>query len=270
MNIKCCNVTAKYPINIKQHIYNLKNHLRQHPAVYQDAYPLFDFSCNFKQGVSIILGPNSSGKSTLLRILAGILQPVSGAVYLDEQKISHSDYRHLISYLPQVFDLYPNFTAYEMLEYISLLKGIKHYPSPAVSIKRALLAVNLLNAADQKIKTYSRGMLERLGIAQALLNDTPVVILDEPTASLDPEEKDNFHHLVRKLGQTRSILFSSSILADIICADTAVILKNGRCCFYGTPSDLAAYGTSEKINEPEHFNISLQKGYQLVLKQVNN
>ena len=271
MNIKCSNITAKYPTNIKQQLYNLKDCLKNQPASHKNCYPLFDVSCTFNKGVNIILGSNSSGKSTLLRLLAGILRPAAGTIRFNGQIITDKELRQLISYLPQTFDLYPDFTAYEMLEYIAILKGSNHSYNRANSIKQVLLATNLLPAAQQKVKTYSRGMKQRLGIAQALLNHTSILILDEPTASLDPEERNKFRRLMATLGQSRLILFSSSILTDIVCANTTVILHHGECRFTGTPAALAAYGKQAavtEINEQKAFTSNLQRGYQAVLSGV--
>jgi ABC-type multidrug transport system ATPase subunit len=156
-----------------------------------------------------------------------------------------------------------------MLEYIAVLKGSKH--DRENSIKQVLLATNLLTTARQKIKTYSKGMKQRLGIAQALLNPTSILILDEPTASLDPEERNKFRRLMATLGQSRLVLLSSSILTDIVCANTAVILHHGRCRFTGTPAALATYGKQTavtEINEQEAFTSSLQRGYRAVLSRV--
>lgn len=270
MNIECSKVTAEYHTTAKQQLDSLKNRLKRQPAIRY--YPLFNFSCTFNQGVNLILGSNGSGKSTLLRLLAGILRPAAGIIRFDGQSISPLALRRLISYLPQTFDLYPNFTAYEMLEYIAILKGINPSGNRAGSIKQVLLETNLITVASQKIKTYSRGMNQRLGIAQALLKDTPILILDEPTASLDPEERNNFRRLIAKLGESRLVLFSSSLLTDIVCANSAVILHNGQRCFAGTPAALAAYGKSKavtEINAQDAFIANLQRGYQAIIKRVN-
>jgi ABC-type multidrug transport system ATPase subunit len=272
MIIECENITAEYRSKIKQHLYNLKYYLQKQSIKPRTTHPLFNLSCTFTQGVNILLGPNGAGKSTLISLLAGNLKPCAGAIRFDEHVITPLELRRLISYLPQNFDLYPEFTAYEMLDYISLLKGIATRKCRAQTIEEALAATNLLPNARQKVKTYSRGMKQRLGIAQILLTDTPVILLDEPTAGLDPEERSKFRALIRRLSQVRLVVFSSSILTDIVCADTAVILNEGLCRFTGTPAALSALAKPTiltQINGHSSFTASLTKGYQTVLSQVN-
>lgn len=272
MNIECNNLTAEYRPNIKEQLYKLKNYLHKQSATGKRVYPLFNFSYTFYQGVNIILGSNSAGKSTLLRLLTGNLPPKAGTIRFAGQLISLLELRSLISYLPQTFDLYPEFTAEEMLEYIALLKGITPHGARTSAIEQALSATTLRPAARQKIKTYSRGMKQRLGIAQTLLSNTPILLLDEPTASLDPDERNKFRRLITNLGQSRLVLFSSSILTDIVCADTAVVLHEGHCLFAGTPAALAAHAKPTVLTPmEEHASLtaSLQRGYRAVLSQVN-
>ena len=271
-SIECRKVTAQYPVGMRQRICNLKKHLKQSSGSDQSPYPISDFSHIFKPGLTVIFGPNGSGKSTLLRLLAGLLSPLAGIICFNGRKIDMTERRRLISYLPQIFDFYPDFTAYEMLEYIAVLKGGSNASLSEARMKEILSDMNLSAVAGQKVKTYSRGMKQRLGIAQALLNSTQILLLDEPTAGLDPEERNRFRHLIAQLGEQRLILFSSSALADIVCADEMVILRSGKCCFEGTPSELIALGDYPEAvgaNRQEALMLNLQKGYQKVLNTVN-
>lgn len=268
MIIECENITAEYRPTVSQQLCTLKNYLQKQSARQKITYPLLEFSHTFAQGVNILLGPNSAGKSTLLHLLTGNLVPISGTIRFDGQLISPLELRALISYLPQSFDLYPDFTAYEMLDYIALLKGVTSQSARRCAIEQALLNTNLVPAAKQKIKTYSRGMKQRLGLAQTLLTNTSILLLDEPTASLDPEERNKLRMLITKLSQFRLVVFSSSILSDVICADTAVILDKGHCRFAGTPAALAAHARKAVLTQmKEHtsFTANLQRGYRAVL-----
>lgn len=271
MIIECENITAAYRPKISQILYNFKKYLQKQSTSPKIMFPLYNFSHTFDQGVHILIGPNSAGKSTLLYLLSGILRPASGTIRFDGQRIRPLELRRLISYLPQTFDLYPDFNAYEMLDYIALLKGITSKAHRKCAIEQALFETNLSPAAEQKIKTYSRGMKQRLGIAQTLLNHTPVLLLDEPTASLDPEERNKFRLLLTKLRQDRLVVFSSSLLTDAVCADTAVVLDRGCCRFAGTPASLAAYAKTGLTREENNtsFTANLQKGYRTVLTAVD-
>jgi ABC-type multidrug transport system ATPase subunit len=160
-----------------------------------------------------------------------------------------------------------------MLDYIALLKGITPRVSRICATNEALAVTNLRFAAKRKIRTYSRGMKQRLGIAQTLISKTPVLILDEPTANLDPDERNKFRRLITDLSQNQLVLFSSSILTDIVCADAAVIFHKGCCRFSGTPADLAALAKPAvltPLDEHTSTTVSLQRGYRAVLSQVNN
>ena len=200
------------------------------------------------QGVSLrvplgmfgLLGPNGSGKSTLMRILAGLLEPTSGRVVLDGVDIVAEPQRvwPQLGHLPQAFGFYPNLTGEEMLTHMLRLKGVAA-PRGAPKLCAELLErVNLTAAAKRKVKTYSGGMRQRLGIAQAISGDPVLVIVDEPTAGLDPEERVRFYRLLAELAENRTILLSTHIVEDVamLCPRFAVI-RQGRLLATTTPGE---------------------------------
>ena len=167
-------------------------------------------------GVYGLLGVNGAGKTTLMRMLCTLLPPTSGSITCDGKDIFRmgADYRRLLGYLPQDFGFYPEFTVRDYLLYIASLKGLR----PAVAKKRArdlIFQVGLSKAADKKMKKLSGGMKRRAGIAQAMLNDPKILILDEPTAGLDPNERIRFRNLISELSEERLVLLSTHIVSDV-------------------------------------------------------
>ena len=190
-------------------------------------------SVKLRQGVYGLLGANGAGKTTLMRMLCGILKPTSGTITFDGVDVSEEQYRAVLGYLPQDFGYYPEFTAMDFLLYLAALKGI-----PKVQAKRKanelLALVSLDDVGRKKIKTFSGGMKQRLGIAQALLNDPKLVILDEPTAGLDPKERVRFRNLIETLGKDSIVLLSTHIVSDIEhIADQVLMMKDGQLIFEG-------------------------------------
>ena len=204
---------------------------------------LKDFSLELGNGMFGLLGPNGAGKSTLIKILAGLLEPTSGEVTLDGEDIVARPERvwKQLGYLPQDFGFYPHLTGEGMLAYLLRLKGIE----PAEGLKSycaALLEqVNLSFAARRKVKTYSGGMRQRLGIAQALAGNPRLLVVDEPTAGLDPEERYRFYRLLSELAQDRIVLLSTHIVEDVavLCPRFAV-LAGGRLIGTTTPAEACA------------------------------
>lgn len=152
-------------------------------------------SCTLSPGVIGLLGANGAGKTTLMRMVCGILKPTSGTVKLGQYDVTDSGYRNLLGYLPQDFGYYPEFTGMDFMLYIATLKGLDKGTAKRRSTD-LLESVNLLEASGKKIKTYSGGMKQRLGIAQVMLNNPQLVVLDEPTAGLDPKERVRFRHII--------------------------------------------------------------------------
>jgi ABC-type multidrug transport system ATPase subunit len=205
-------------------------------------------SLDIPHGMFGLLGPNGSGKTTLMRILAGLLEPSAGSILKDGVDVTRRP--ELIwprlGYLPQDFGFYPDLTGTAMLEHLLVLKGVDA-PGGLVTLCAALLdRVNLTAAADRKIRTYSGGMRQRLGIAQAIAGDPDLVIVDEPTAGLDPEERNRFYRLLADLARDRTVILSTHIVEDVatLCPEFAVI-RHGRLVAQTTPraARLALRGT---------------------------
>lgn len=190
---------------------------------------LKDYSITIDKGVLGLLGPNGAGKSTLMKIIATISKPTNGTLFLDGQDIvkTPDHIRKVLGYLPQDFGVYPNLNAYEFLEYIAAMKGVGG-KDLRKRIDILIESVNLTADAKRPIGTYSGGMKQRIGIAQALLNDPKVLIFDEPTVGLDPEERMRFRQLISDLADDCIIILSSHIVSDIeTIADEVAIMKNG-------------------------------------------
>jgi ABC-2 type transport system ATP-binding protein len=191
---------------------------------------LSDYSITIEKGILGLLGPNGAGKSTLMKIIATISKPTIGTLFLDGEDIvaSPDRIRKILGYLPQDFGVYPNLNAYEFLEYIAAMKGVGG-TNLRKRIDLLLEGVNLTADAKRPIGTYSGGMKQRIGIAQALLNDPKVLIFDEPTVGLDPEERVRFRQLISDLADDCIIILSSHIVSDIeTIADEVAIMKNGK------------------------------------------
>jgi len=190
-------------------------------------------SVHLRQGVHGLLGANGAGKTTLMRMLCGILSPDSGSITFDGVDVGEEAYRSVLGYLPQDFGYYPEFTAMDFLLYFAALKGIPKGRARQRA-DELLELVSLETAAKKKIKTFSGGMKQRLGIAQALLNDPKLIILDEPTAGLDPKERVRFRSLIQQLGKDSIVLLSTHIVSDIAhIADQVLMLQDGQLVFQG-------------------------------------
>ena len=199
-----------------------------------------NFSYQMDCGVYGLLGVNGAGKTTLMRMLTTLMHPTSGQITWDGEDVFAMDgkYRMLLGYLPQDFGYYPDFSVYDYLMYIAALKGIR--PTVAKQrVKELLKQVGLVKARNKKMKTLSGGMKRRAGIAQAMLNDPKILILDEPTAGLDPSERIRFRNLISELSEERIVLLSTHIVSDIeYIANDILLMKDGQLVISGTSEEI--------------------------------
>jgi ABC-2 type transport system ATP-binding protein len=216
-------------------------------------------------GVLGLLGPNGAGKTSLLRMMATVIPPTSGKLRLLGSDPGGYGPRRLIrrrlGYLPQNLGYYPSFTVAEFVEYVALLKEMPAARVPA-AVAAAIERVDLADKARSKLRTLSGGMLRRVGIAQSIVNDPDLLLLDEPTAGLDPEQRVAFRALLRDLGQHATIVVSTHLVEDVGAACTEVALMDaGKIVFQGTPDELTgrAEGTNAVGDAP------LERGYSAVL-----
>ncbi len=218
-------------------------------------FGLQDFSLELESGIVGLLGPNGAGKSTLMKILATISKPTEGSLYLNGMDIisNPNAMRNILGYLPQEFGVYPNLNAFEFLEYIAALKGVggKHLRK---KIEGLLEHVNLIEAAKSPIGSYSGGMKQRIGIAQVLLNDPKIMIFDEPTVGLDPEERVRFRNLISDLAHDSIVILSSHIVSDIeSIADTIAIMKSSKMLTSGS------LNTVSKVADGYVYEVNMQQ-----------
>ena len=205
---------------------------------YENKIAVDRVSLQLTNGVYGLLGANGAGKTTFMRMLCGILKPTSGTVTFDGMDVSSEEYRAELGYLPQDFGYYPDFNGMDFLLYMASLKGLTKTEAKRIS-KKLLELVSLSDVAKKKIATYSGGMKQRLGIAQALLNDPKIIILDEPTAGLDPKERVRFRNLIKELGTESIVLLSTHIVSDIEhIADTVLMMKAGQIVFNGSADEI--------------------------------
>ena len=201
---------------------------------------LRDFSLSFGPGVLGLVGPNGAGKSTLMRILATITKPTEGAVTWNGKDIArHPDgLRAVLGYLPQDFGVYPNLNAVEFLQYMAAVKGLDRVTARR-RIDELLQVVNLAEARKRPLGGYSGGMKQRVGIAQALLNDPELLIVDEPTVGLDPEERVRFRNLLSDLSGQRIVILSTHIVSDVEATATCIaVIAKGRLLLSAAPEEL--------------------------------
>jgi ABC-type multidrug transport system ATPase subunit len=205
----------------------------------KNKYGLKDFSITIENGILGLLGPNGAGKSTLLKMIATVSKPTEGIIILNKNNIvKDPNYmRKQLGFLPQDFGVYPNLNAFEFLQYMAAMKGLGGENLES-RISQLLEGVNLIDAAKKPIGSYSGGMKQRVGIAQTLLNNPKIVIFDEPTVGLDPEERVRFRNLISDLANDCIVILSSHIVSDIdTIADTVAIMKNGQLISYGNQED---------------------------------
>ena len=217
MELSICNVCKSYKKNIA----------------------LFEFSFRFTPGIYALLGPNGSGKSTLMNIITDNLKADKGTIAYDGKDVVKmgSEYLSLLGYMPQYTGMYSQFSAEEYLYYIASLKGLKE---PKNQINKVLQDMELDDVATKKTYTYSGGMKQRLALAQAMLGDPKIIVLDEPTAGLDPKQRIAVRNYISKNSIERIVIVATHVVSDIeYIAKEAIFLKKGKIIDHGTPSDLA-------------------------------
>lgn len=228
----------------------------------RNQYGLKDFSLSIETGILGLLGPNGAGKSTLLKMIATVSKPSEGRILLNKNDIAKDPnyMREQLGFLPQDFGVYPNLNAFEFLEYMAAMKGIGGIHLKQ-RIKQLIEGLNLMEAAKKPIGSYSGGMKQRVGIAQVLLNDPKIVIFDEPTVGLDPEERVRFRNLISDLANHCIVILSSHIVSDIdTIADEVVIMKNGALLSKGTQDEIIKSVTNKV------FEVSIKRDQLQVFK----
>ncbi|MFT6829036.1 MAG: ABC-2 type transport system ATP-binding protein [Roseivirga sp.] len=219
---------------------------------------LDDVSLEINNGMFGLLGPNGAGKSSLMRTLASLQEADSGSAFLNDLDILNNpkELRRTLGYLPQEFGVYPRITASQLLDHMAILKGVTNTKERKELVKYLLNKVNLYRQRDKSVKSFSGGMKQRVGIAQALIGDPQLIIVDEPTAGLDPGERNRFHNLLAEVGEEVIVILSTHIVDDVqeLCTDMA-IMNLGRIVYNGSPltvlDDLAGMVWQRQIEKGE-------------------
>lgn len=215
--LKITNLTKTYPNGVKA---------------------LDNINLEISNGMFGLLGPNGAGKSSLMRTISTLQEADGGSIFLDDLDVlkNPTELRKTLGYLPQEFGVYPNITAYQLLDHIAILKGISNKKERHELVEYLLQKVNLLDKKNEKVKSFSGGMKQRVGIAQALIGNPKLIIVDEPTAGLDPGERNRFHNLLASVGEKVIIILSTHIVEDVkeLCTNMAIMNK-GKMVFLGTP-----------------------------------
>lgn len=204
-------------------------------------------SATLTPGVTGLLGANGAGKTTLMRMVCDVLRPTGGQILLDGRDAQElgDEYRALLGYLPQNFGYYPDFTALDFMRYMATLKGFSSRDGRARSMD-LLEEVGLADDARRKVKTFSGGMRQRLGIAQAMINDPAILVLDEPTAGLDPKERVRFRNLIAGFAQDKVVILSTHIVSDVeFIANRILVMRQGSFVLDGTPEQVVAQATGK-------------------------
>jgi ABC-type multidrug transport system ATPase subunit len=235
---------------------------------------LHDVSLNITNGMFGLLGPNGAGKSTLMKTIVGLQKPTSGTIHFNEQDIiAHPEIaKRQLGYLPQDFGVYKGISAMDLLDHLAILKGIPTKSARKEQIEALLEQTNLYDHRNRAVSGYSGGMRQRFGIAQALLGSPQLIVVDEPTAGLDPEERNRFNNLLSEIGEQIIVILSTHIVEDVrnLCTRMAII-KGGQILAQGAPEDfvMALQGTiwRRKIQRAELTEINA--AYQVLSSQLN-
>jgi len=238
-------------------------------------HALKDVSLTLNNGMFGLLGPNGAGKSSLMRTIATLQEADKGSIYLDDLDVLNhkTEVRQLLGYLPQEFGVYPKISAERMLDHIARLKGVNH-PGERKDLVEALLAnVNLAKDRKKHLGTYSGGMKQRFGIAQALIGNPKLIIVDEPTAGLDPAERNRFYNLLSQLGENTIVILSTHIVEDVstLCSNFAIICQ-GEVLYAGEP-DKAVHELEGKIFSkaiPQSELPKYQSRYKVISTQLKS
>lgn len=232
-----------------------------------------DISLEIKNGMFGLLGPNGAGKSSLMKTIVGLQQPTSGTITFNGINISENPdaIRRNLGFLPQDFGVYPKVSAYDLLQHIGLLKGINNNSERKSQILNFLEKVNLSEFKDKEVHTFSGGMRQRFGVAQALLGNPKLIIVDEPTAGLDPEERNRFNSLLSEISHEVIVILSTHLVEDVrnLCSEVAII-NQGKLLSIGNPNTLIA-GLENRIwskpiekDQLEHY----QSSYRIISRQL--
>jgi len=232
-----------------------------------------DISLEIKNGMFGLLGPNGAGKSSLMKTIVGLQQPTSGTITFNGINISENPdaIKRNLGFLPQDFGVYPKVSAYDLLQHIGLLKGINNNSERKSQILNLLEKVNLSEFKDKEVHTFSGGMRQRFGVAQALLGNPKIIIVDEPTAGLDPEERNRFNSLLSEISHEVIVILSTHLVEDVrnLCSEVAII-NQGKLLSIGNPNILIA-GLENRIwskpiekDQLEHY----QSSYRIISRQL--
>lgn len=204
---------------------------------------LSGISLEIKNGMFGLLGPNGAGKSTLMKTIVGLQQPATGSIFFNDVDIikNASFIKKQLGYLPQDFGVYPNISAYDLLNHLAVLKGVNNIKFRKEQILALLEKTNLTEHKNKAVSTYSGGMRQRFGVAQALLGNPKIIIVDEPTAGLDPEERNRFNNLLSEIGENIIVILSTHLVEDVrnLCTQMAIINK-GKLLLVGNPENYIA------------------------------
>lgn len=230
-------------------------------------------SLEIKNGMFGLLGPNGSGKSTLMKTIAGLQQPDSGELFLNGNDILRNPtiIKQQLGFLPQDFGVYPKISAVDLLTHIAILKGISNSLSRKEQVMALLQKTNLFAYRNKEVNRFSGGMRQRFGVAQALLGDPNIIILDEPTAGLDPEERNRFNNLLSEIGEERIIILSTHLVEDVrnLCSNMAIV-NQGKLVAQGKPAEfignLEGKLWQKTVNKKEL--LTYEQNYRIISSQL--